>query len=205
MKRIFLLLLPLLMIGTMASAAQESFYVKAYAGVIGSTSIDNKIEITDTFAFEDYEGNPGVETRIAVGAARLEVAYILQTYSAEKDGKTPDGTQTEKGKLDFTTETLDVAGYLFEKGIKSGFNLSVGVGRGTTTFKVDEYSLDGASQAAIEGYEAYMKEFHYHADIHYAITEMFDVTGSYMSQTISPIDGSSFTNTMISLFASVKF
>jgi hypothetical protein len=200
-KLIALLCLIFFITGTVVA---QDWWVKPSVGVL-IASVDDKIEFFDGTdgTLEGYEGGAGTEMRLSVGASRLETSYILQYYTADKDGDANAGStsSTENGELTFINEMIEVAGYFFDEPIKTGFNLSAGAGIGTSKMTL-ERELDNADQPK---YAQYAKIYHYRFSGHYDITDMFGVEFTYRSENINIAEQSSFTNTTMSLLANAKF
>jgi len=199
---IALLFLAIFISGT---ALAQEWWIKPSAGLLVA-DVDDKITLDSDFtdgSLEGYEGGAGTEIRVAVGNNLIETSYILQYYTADKDGDANAGSSysKEKGELTFVCEMIDVATYLFDQSVKSGFNFSVGLGTGVAKLSL-ERKFDGVSQP---DYSTYAKIYHYRGSAHYDLTEMFGLEFAYRSQNINVADESSFNNTTMSLLANAKF
>lgn len=202
-KLIALLFLAFFMTST--GMAQE-WWIKPSAGVLMAT-VDDKIVMgdeEDAGILEGYEGGAGTEARVSVGNNMIETSYILQYYSADKDGNITikGNTIKEKGEITFVNEMIDVATYIFDAAVKTGFNFSVGLGTGVSKITLENRSLGGTAQ---DDYTEYAKIYHYRGSVHYDLTEMFGAEFTYRSQNINVAGESSFNNTTMSLLANVKF
>ena len=146
-KLIALLFLAFFMTST--GMAQE-WWIKPSAGVLMAT-VDDKIVMgdeEDAGILEGYEGGAGTEARVSVGNNMIETSYILQYYSADKDGNITikGNTIKEKGEITFVNEMIDVATYIFDAAVKTGFNFSVGLGTGVSKITLENRSLGGTAQ-----------------------------------------------------------
>jgi hypothetical protein len=201
-KLIALLFLVFFITGTVMA---QDWWVKPSAGVL-IASVDDKIVWDDSHSYyrlEGYEGGAGTEIRLSVGASRLETSYILQYYTADKDGDANSdySASKEKGELTFVNEMLEVAGYFFDEAVKTGFNISAGAGIGVSKLTL-ERTFDGVDEPDLS---TYAKIYHYRGSAHYEITEMFGVEFTYRSENMNVADQASFTNTTMSLLANAKF
>jgi hypothetical protein len=202
-KLIALLFLVFFITGTVIA---QDWWVKPSAGVLLAT-VDDKIVLdsdSNLGTLEGYEGGAGTEIRVSVGNNMIETSYILQYYTADKDGSiTVSGTQfDEKGDITFVNEMIDVATYLFDQSVKTGFNFSVGLGTGVSKITLTDRVIGTTAYA---DYAIYAKIYHYRGSVHYDITEMFGAEFTYRSQNINVAGESSFNNTTMSLLANVKF
>ena len=107
---IALLFLTIFMSGT---ALAQDWWVKPSAGIL-MADIDDKIVLGDSTdgTLEGYKGGAGTEMRVSVGVGRLETSYVLQYYTADKDGDANVGSSHTKevGELTFVNEMIEVAG-----------------------------------------------------------------------------------------------
>ena len=164
---IALLFLTIFISGT---ALAQDWWVKPSAGIL-MADIDDKIVLGDSTdgTLEGYKGGAGTEMRVSVGVGRLETSYVLQYYTADKDGDANVGSSHTKevGELTFVNEMIEVAGYFFDEPIKTGFNISAGGGIGTAKLTL-ERKFDSVEEV---DYDSYAKIYHYRFSGHYDITE----------------------------------
>jgi len=199
----------LLMIGLIlpfSIFAQSDYTFKISGGLINAPNIDEEIVINKDdpgLIFKDYEGQEGYEYKLSVVVKYLEFGYKIQHYTAEKDGlyKFEDPKETviltEKGEIEFDTQTAFIAIYFGDPFDNVGLNMSLGAGSGITKLTINREFVEDSRK--IEDGLAYAKEMHFFGDLHYGMSETYGFSLGYVAQTIKTVVGEDFTNDFVEL------
>ena len=205
-RKILLMMVTLLL--PFSIYGQSDYAFKISGGLINAPNIDEEIVLnTDDpkLTFKDYEGEEGYEYKLSVLLKYAEFGYKIQHYTATKDGvnKTDLGSLTEKGEIEFDTQTTFAAIYFGDPMDYVGLNMSLGVGTGITKLTINrEYEENSIK---IEDGLAYAKETHYFAGLHYGMSEIYGFSLIYTAQTMKTVVGEDFTNDFVELTIDFMF
>jgi hypothetical protein len=188
--------------------AQSDYGFKISGGLINAPNIDEEIVLDEDdpgLTFKDYEGEEGYEYKLSVLLKYAEFGYKIQHYTATKEGayETDKGTLTEKGEIEFDTQTAFAAIYFGDPMDFVGLNMSLGVGTGITKLTINREFKE--EPFGMEDGLAYAKEIHYFAGIHYGMSETYGFSLIYAAQTINTVRGSDFTNDFVELTIDFMF
>ncbi len=136
---------------------------------------------------ENYAGEDGFRTKIALVFGHIELFYSEEEYSASKN------ESGEMGTIYFFVETIGCSLYLFNQVNHPFFNMSVGVGKGNALFIVDK-EIDGVTVIDHEG--LIVREQQTEAGIHLRLSNSFTISLLYTDETFESLTGNTFHNTI---------
>ena len=169
-------------------------------GTISPTSIASEIELEKDNTNSDlseYKGKDGgTEMSLAVLLDNLELSYIVQNYTAEKN------SADETGEITFKVETLEAMLYTSDLMQDSGFNFGIGAGKGVARISVDK---EVSGSKVIDNGVILAKEYHFVLGLLYNFNQNNVVSLKYYSQTMNTATGTPFTNMMAVLLYSYQF
>lgn len=209
-KLIFaLVILSLIPLSAYSQRRGSSAWSLNVSGGASSASMDAKMQLiddgdesSDYGTFEDYEGKWGAEFQIAIKVGRVETAYMLQTYYAEKDGKAfVGGTQVdEEGEVSFVNELIDVSYYIIEDPVLNGLTASVGIGKGTSKIDIDRKINNQEHKEKF-----YAIAYTYHGSAYYHILDWLFLKATYRVVNINNVELETFGNSVYSLSVGATF
>lgn len=104
---------------------------------------------------------------------------------------------TEKGEIEFDTQSAYFAIYFTDPMDYVGLNMSLGAGTGITKLTINREFKEEPFE--IKDGLAYAREMHYFGGLHYGMTDTYGFSLIYTAQTMNTVTGKDFTNDFVEL------